>query len=161
MESDQTRLDNLMKRAREFSEKQIRDLEEKVSGLRTKINELLDERGKILNSPFTPEETLSVAKQALDDGRRNFYMKELLTKHLKKIQSRGDAPFIPAAIKLYFVDDMNLWRLVFNMIDETDLIEASKSLENVGMPKAEREAKVEAINKKVKALEGEIEKLLS
>jgi hypothetical protein len=41
------------------------------------------------------------------------------------------------------------------------LIEAAKALDNIGMPRAERETKVESINKKVKALENEIEKLLS
>jgi hypothetical protein len=160
MQSDQERLDGLMKRAREFSEKQILDLEKKVNGLRAKINELLDERAVILNSPFTVTETLEVAKKALEDGRKTFFMDELLVKHLKRIQARVDN-FSPVAIRQNFINDLNLYRLIYNVIDETDLIEAAKALDNIGMPRAERETKVESINKKVKALENEIEKLLS
>jgi hypothetical protein len=47
------------------------------------------------------------------------------------------------------------------MIDETDLIEAAKALDNIGMPRAERETKVESINRKISDLEKQIEKLLS
>ena len=160
MQSDQERLDGLMKRAREFSEKQILDLEKKVNGLRAKINELLDERAVILNSPFTVSEALEVAKKSLEDGRKTFFMDELLVKHLKRIQARVDN-FSPVAIRQNFINDLNLYRLIYNVIDETDLIEAAKALDNIGMPRAERETKVESINKKVKALENEIEKLLS
>ena len=161
MESDQERLDGLMRKAREFSESQVRQLEEKVSALRAKINELLDERAKILNSPFTIGETLEVARKALEEGRATYFMKDLLVRHLQKVQNRADAPFVPVAIRLNFLSDLDHFKLFYNMIDETDLIEASKALENTGMPRAEREAKVEAINRKVKVLENEIEKLLS
>jgi len=160
MQSDQERLDGLMKKAREFSEKQILDLEKKVNGLRAKINELLDERAVILNSPFTVSETLEVAKKSLEDGRKTFFMDELLVKHLKRIQARVDN-FSPVAIRQNFINDLNLYRLIYNVIDEIDLIEAAKVLDNIGMPRAERETKVESINRKVKALENEIEKLLS
>jgi uncharacterized protein YceH (UPF0502 family) len=150
-----------MKKAREFSEKQILNLEKKVNGLRAKINELLDERAVILNSAFTVTETLEVAKKALEDGRKNYFIKELLVAHLQKVQNRADAPFVPVAIRLNFLGDFDHFKLVYNMIDETDLIEAAKALDNIGMPRAERETKVESINRKISDLEKQIEKLLS
>ena len=162
METDQIRLDRLTAKAAEKAAAEASKLNQQVSELRKKIEDLLHERGEVQRSPMTPQETLAIAKSTLIERRKSIFMEELLIPHLKDVQNKASDFLPPTALRVHFLDELKLFRWVYgSWITERDLEEAVKSLPNIGMNLEERKKKIEVIDKKIAAFEAEIEKLLN
>lgn len=159
MQSDQERLDGLMQKARAFSEKQIQELEAKVSALRARINGFLDERDKLSRGVMSKEETKEKAILRLTEGRNAF--RDLLASHLKDFQVRKSDFLQPELMRLFLANERNLPLWLYAVVTDEDIEAVAASLPSIGLGAEEREARIDAINKKVKALEQEVEKLLS
>lgn len=140
---------------------EIKDaIQKKVQGIKNKLIGLLEEKREILSLPLTKAETLEMAKSALRENRR-LYLDEFLAKHLSDCQTQNvDAPLSPRSFQLgcFFNDDY--WKLIYAIIKEEDLEKAAKTLPDVGLSSAERNAQIKALDAKIAALEGQIEKEL-
>lgn len=162
MESDQERLDRLSSRAAIHAGNLQRGLNEKVSGIRKKIEDLLDERGGVERAPRTVKETLEFSKKVLAERRKKHFMEEILVSELKNVQNQRSTFFEPSSLRVHSLSDLNLFRWAFSWITEKDIEEAASALDSsIGIDEKERAKRILEINEKVKKLEGEIEKLMA
>jgi hypothetical protein len=121
-----------------------------------RIKALQAEKHKFFLSPITKEELLTEAKKNLREFKENF-RRGPFADHLRQCQIEKKIPF-----------GMNLYEHVFNpqngfrysllAISEKDIEEAVKQLEDIGVPEAERLAKIEKINKEIDELSSGIVK---
>jgi hypothetical protein len=163
METDQERLDGLTRRAADYAVEKADKLNQQVSELKKKIEDLLHERSEIQGLPMTPQETLAIAKSTLIERRKSIFMEELLIPHLRDIQNKHCGFLEPTSLRVHFLDELKLFRWVYgSWITEADLIQAMAALpSDVGIDEKERARRIAIIDEKIKKLEGEIVKLLS
>jgi len=161
MESDQARLDTLVKKAAEFSKKQAEELTKKVGSLRSQIEGLQHDRSEIERGPLTGEETVKLAKQKLREGRKEFFFTQFLTQHLLETQKQQTQFLDQAAVKVHFTADRNLYKWLYGIVTDEMIDEAAKELLPGGLSEKQKKEKISGINKRIEELENEIEKLLS
>jgi hypothetical protein len=154
-------LDKLTEKAAQKATEEGRKLNEKVAGLRSQIERLLDEKREIQGLPMTVKETLETAKKILAEKKQKLFIEELLVKELSSLQNQHG--FLETAgLRVHLLSDLNLFRWVFgSWINEVDLVEAVKFLPgDVGISEIQKKEKTDVINRKVTDLEKQIEKLL-
>jgi uncharacterized coiled-coil DUF342 family protein len=159
-QTDQERLNELQQKAADYARKKQEELNEKVASLRSQIENLIHERGEIERGPLTVQETLSVCIHELEKGKKEIFG-DLLTRHIKDVQNQRTDFLSGPAIRLTFFADSNMWKLIFAMIDKTDLEKAAAGLESAGaLSEIQRREKIDSLNRKIADLEKQIGKLL-
>lgn len=159
METDQERLSRLTQRAKDYAEKRAEELQSKVASLRARIEKLHDEKSSIERGLISKAEAIYRAKAALEKGKREFFIKEFLTPHLRSAQQQKLGFLDPATLQVHYLE-RQLWRFVFTWINASMIEEAGEGLEDDGPPEKERKAKIEGLNREIQKLEKEIEGLL-
>jgi len=79
-----------------------------------------------------------------------------LEKHLKNCQEGHDTPFNATAMRFQFSED-KAWRIVHLFISEELIDKMVSGLEEIGMPKAERDARILAIDQELEELRKSID----
>ena len=161
MQSDQERLDALSAKAAEFSKKQAEELTKKVGSLRSQIEGLQDGRGEIERGLLTVEETVRIAKQKLKEGRKEFFFTQFLTPHLLETQKQQTQFLDQVAVKVHFTADRNLYKWLYGIVTDEMIDEAAKELLPGGLSEKQKKGEIDSLNKKIREVENEIEKLLS
>jgi len=134
----------------------IEEVERRYNEITAKIKALTDEKHELMRAPMTKEELLVLAKNNLR-GHKEAMLRDILAGHLKECQTARAFPFDPSIIHRTF-DEAKGWRLAYFAISEKDVEEAVGQLEAVGIPEAERTAKLEKIDKDIAELSSMAEK---
>lgn len=151
---------NINATADDFASKAINAIQKKVQQIKNKIIELIEKKRELLGLPLTKAETLEMAKTALRENRQ-LYLDELLAKHLSDCQTQNvDAPLSPRSISISYFGRDDYWKLIYGIITEESLEKAAKMLPDIGLPAAERDAKIKKIDEEIATLESQIEKEL-
>jgi phage-related minor tail protein len=133
-------------------------IQKKVEQFKKKINELIDKKYDLLQSPFSKAEILEMAKEALREGKKQLF-DEFLVKHMRDCQNRQDLIFLDRSLGNYF-DQHRAWKLIHLIITEKDLEKAAEMLPDIGISESERNAQIKALDTEIAALEAQIEKEL-
>jgi hypothetical protein len=158
---DQERLNELSQKAAEFSKKQAEELAKKVGSLRSQSEALIHDRTEIERGLLTIEETVKLAKQKLREGTKEFFFTQFLTQHLLDTQKQQTQFLDQVAVKLHFTADRNLYKWLYGIVTDEMIDEAAKELLPGGLSEKQKKGEVDSINRKIRELENEIEKLLS
>jgi len=121
-----------------------------------KIKALQAEKNELLRSPITKKELLAVAKKNLREYKENF-RRSPLADHLRQCQTARKIP-LGEDIYRHILSEKFGNRYALLAISEQDIEAAVNQLEDIGVPEAERKAKIEKINKEIAELSSEIEK---
>jgi ElaB/YqjD/DUF883 family membrane-anchored ribosome-binding protein len=141
--------DNLKKftdNAKTIKQQALDKIEEEHRGLMEKIKALMDEKEELLRAPMSKAELLTHAKDELNKCRAQAF--SLLTKHLGDCQKGHSAPFYEIAMKGMFAED-KAYRLLWLFLSEKDIETIIKGFEEIGIPAAERDAKIAAIDARI------------
>jgi polyhydroxyalkanoate synthesis regulator phasin len=158
---DQERLNELSQKAAEFSKKQAEELAKKVGSLRSQSEALIHDRTEIERGLLTIEETVKLAKQKLREGTKEFFFTQFLTQHLLETQKQQTQFLDQIAVKLHFTADRNLYKWLYGIVKDEMIDEAAKELLPGGLSEKQKKGEIDSLNKKIRELENEIEKLLS
>jgi polyhydroxyalkanoate synthesis regulator phasin len=158
---DQERLNELSQKAAEFSKKQAEELAKKVGSLRSQSEALIHDRTEIERGLLTIEETVKLAKQKLREGTKEFFFTQFLTQHLLDTQKQQTQFLDQVAVKLHFTADRNLYKWLYGIVTDEMIDEAAKELLPGGLSEKQKKGEIDSLNKKIREVENEIEKLLS
>jgi len=153
---DEQALQKVSKDVETIKSIKIEEIERRYNEIAAKIKALQDEKHELMRAPMTKEELLDLAKNNLR-GRKESVLRDILAAHLKDCQTARAFPFDPSIFRRTF-DEVKGWRLAYFAISEADVEEAVNQLEAVGIPEAERTAKIEKIDKDIAELSSLAEK---
>lgn len=122
-------------------------IEKKHRGLAEKIQGLMDEKEALLRAPMSKAELLEHAKDELNKCRAE--ATSFLAKHLEDCQKGHASPFNELAMKFIFADNEKAYRLLWLFLLEKDIKPIIDGFNEIGIPAAERDAKVTAIDNQI------------
>jgi len=157
-QEDEKKLGIVNARADDLARDRASAVHEKSERLKEKIKKLLDKKREILTAPLTRSETLELAKDALREGRKEWFLDGVLMPHLIAVQKRQNTFLNPAASRVSLLPPEHAWKLLYWVITEKDLEEASQGLPDDGLAEVEREAQIKKVDAEISALMGQIEK---
>jgi len=159
-QEDEKKLGIVNARADDVARDKAAAIQEKSKSLKERIQKLIDKKHELLTAPLTKSETLELAKEALREGRKKVFFDDILVPHLRSCQQRTHLFLDPAASKLHLLPPDHSWKLLYWVITEKDLLEASQNLPDDGLPEAEREAQIKKVDGEIAALVNQTEKEL-
>ncbi len=159
-EKDFEKLDKLTRTMDDIARSRVSEIEGRANKIKAKIQGLIDKKSEIFGQPYSKAELLRQAKQALKEGKKQFLLETLLIPYLKKCQVGKGNIFANHDMRVYLADPDRLWRYVFAIITEKDLEEAVGTLDEVGIPEAEREERIKKVDVEIEALQTQVKKEL-
>jgi ElaB/YqjD/DUF883 family membrane-anchored ribosome-binding protein len=159
-QEDEKKLGIVNARADDVARDKAAAIQEKSKSLKERIQKLIDKKHELLTAPLTKSETLELAKEALREGRKEVFFDNVLVPHLRACQQRKYSFLDRGASSLHLLPPEHAWKLLYWVITEKDLLEASQNLPDDGLPEAEREAQIKKVDGEIAALVNQIEKEL-
>jgi len=159
-QEDEKKLGIVHARADDLAKDKMAAIHERSIGLKEKIQKLIDKKHELLTAPLTKPETLELAKDALREGRKEIFLDGILMPHLRACQERKDSFLDRGASSVRLLPPDHAWKLLYWIITEKDLVEASQKLPDDGLPEAEREAQIKKVDGEIAALVRQTEKEL-
>ena len=159
-QEDQKKLESVMVMTEDIARGKTATIHEKSQALKERIQKLIDKKTELLTAPLTKSETLELAKDALREGRKEIFLDGILMPHLRLCQERKDSFLDRNASSVRLLRPEHAWKLLYWVITEKDLLEASKNLPDDGLPEAEREAQIKKVDAEIVALVNQTEKEL-
>ena len=148
---DQAVLKEATRNREEIVARKADEIQKQYEKIEEQIIQLKDQKEELFSGEITKEEILENAKNVLRDERK-FFIESFLGAHLKNCQERNFMPFKRSDLKVRLLDPNHCWKLFFFAVDEKDLEEAVAGLPDIGMSMAERNAKIEEIDKEISRL---------
>ena len=159
-QEDEKKLGIVNARADDVARDKAAAIQEKSKSLKERIQKLIDKKHELLTAPLTKSERLELAKEALREGRKEVFFDNVLVPHLRACQQRKYSFLDRGASSLHLLPPEHAWKLLYWVITEKDLLEASQNLPDDGLPEAEREAQIKKVDGEIAALVNQIEKEL-
>jgi len=159
-QEDEKKLGIVNARADDVARDKAAAIQEKSKSLKERIQKLIDKKHELLTAPLTKSETLELAKEALREGRKEVFFDNVLVPHLRACQQRKYSFLDRGASSLHLLPPEHAWKLLYWVITEKDLLEASQNLPDDGLPEAEREAQIKKVDGEIAALVNQIKKEL-
>ena len=147
---DRNKLNNILNISETIKGQTITTIEKKHRGLVENIKALMDEKESLLRAPMSKAELLEHAKDELNKCRAE--ATSFLAKHLEDCQKGHTSPFGEIAMKFIFADNDKAYRLLWLFLLEKDITPIIDGFNEIGIPAAERDAKVTAINDQIEKL---------
>jgi len=141
-------LKDVTRKKEEILARKIDKAQRQYEQIEAEIKKLQDQKSELMSGAVTKAEILKKAKEQLS-ARREQFTEMILVKHLSECQASNVMPFAGDHI----IPDHNLGKLLFFAISEKDVENAVALLPDIGMSKAEREAKIEEINQEISKLQ--------
>lgn len=158
-EEDTRKLVEFGRIADEIKQIQLDKIQKRYDDIKAKIKQLQDEKHELLRAPLTKKDLLEIVKAELHKQRKDYAIKEVLKPYLEGCQTRYGQPFSQLSLKLAFDPD-KCWKLAYFCFSDEDIEEAVALLDDIGIARADQEAKVKEIDKEISRLEKLIEKEL-
>ena len=141
-------LKDVTRKREEILARKIEEAQRQYEQIEAEIKKLQDQKSELMSGAVTKAEILKKAKEQLS-ARKEQQVERILVKHLSECQASNVMPFAGDHI----IPDHNLGKLLFFAISEKDVENAVALLPDIGMSKAEREAKIEEINQEISKLQ--------
>ena len=141
-------LKDVTKKREEIVTRKLDKIQRQYEQIELEIKKLQEQKSELMSGAVTKAEILKKAKEQLS-ARREQFTEMILVKHLTECQAANIMPFA----KDHIVPDYQLGRLFFFAVNEQDIENAVAQLPDIGMSMAEREAKIEEINKEISKLQ--------
>jgi hypothetical protein len=143
---DKNNLKKFTDNAKTIRAQALDKVEKEHRGLMEKIKALMDEKEAFLRAPMSKAELLNHAKDELQKCRAAAI--SLLATHLEDCQKGHSAPFYELAMRSMFAED-KAYRLLWLFLSEKDVETIVKGFDEIGIPAAERDAKIAAIDAQI------------
>jgi hypothetical protein len=143
---DKDNLKNFINNAETIKGQALDKIEKKYQGLVENIKGLMDEKEAILRAPMSKAELLEHARNELNKNRVEVIA--LLATHLEGCQKGHDTPFGERAMRWMFAED-KAYRLLWLFLTEKDIKAIVDGFNEIGIPAAERDAKIAAIDDQI------------
>lgn len=153
---DVKRLDRIRTTADDVARSKMVAIQEKAEELKGKIKALVDKKGAIIRAPRCKAETIALAKEALREGRKQWFFEGILLKNLKDFQNQADHFMSEISMK-YLLGSDKAWKIAYWIITDKDIENAAGMLPDIGLSVVERDAQMKAIDKEIAELERQIE----
>ena len=155
---DEKKLRGVQVRADDLATRRGDEIQKVAQKIKDKIQSLIDKKHDIFDAPYSKAHTLAQAKIVLKEKRREWFIENVLVKHLQYCQIHAGGFFADPIMRVDMGREDRLWKMLFNVITEKDLEEAAAMLPDIGMTHEEKEAEIRKIDAEIEALEGQLEK---
>lgn len=132
----------------------VDELEKKHSEMKEKIIALQDEKESLLRNAMSKEELLEYAKDCLK--QRKAEANSILAEHLSACHKGHSVPFSEYQTKKLFAEAKAV-RLLWLFLAEKDITKIISEFEELGIPRAEKDARILAIDTQINDLLQEIQ----
>lgn len=122
-------------------EKQYGEIENRVIGLE-------EQKIKTAKGPLPKSEVCALVKEKLRLLREEA-LDILLKETVEDCQKFGSAPFDGPGFRVNVLNGRNLFKFIFLALSEKDIDDAVSKLPEIGMPEAEKKAKIKEINQEI------------
>lgn len=133
------------------------EIDEYYAGIKTQIDDLIDQKHELLRSARTREDMRELAKQQLRKLRHENLVEGWLLPHLKTVQASGSFPLEIPQMKLHLMSEFESWRAGYGIITEEDIDWACDMLPEIGLTQEEKTQKVKEIEQQIAALEKKLQ----
>jgi DNA repair exonuclease SbcCD ATPase subunit len=151
-------LKETLKAKDEIIARKLDRIQKTYDNLEGQIRDLQEQKSRYLEGAMTKEETLQVAREALEQGRKDVL--QHIIRYIETYRQRGATPFRQSDVSVHLYPAEKAYRLFYFAISDKDIEEAVSALDEGGMPASEREAKIAEIEEKIQDLRRQIEKEL-